>query len=235
MSPVFLSRLKSITGGREVAPCPPACESPPLWPYSLVPTTLYAVDPRRPRPPRSTRPTPSPRSSTGTSPPTGRPAASSPPSPADDARVRPPRLPRPHRPRAEGRRDARLHRRPEPRQAEGCSSRTLLTMPGHAGHIASVTRAAWLPQTLTNIQFASAGFQFENWLRIKFRDNTPADEVVRRLAHRPVHGQRPEPAVPVRAGEPERPGRFSARRVLPGQRGARPRTSARPSAGCSSA
>ena len=57
----------------------------------------------------------------------------------------------------------------------------LLTMPGYAGHFASVTRAAWLPQTLTNIQFANAGFQFENWLRIRFRDNTPADEMVRKI------------------------------------------------------
>src|SRR4029079_7999919 len=57
----------------------------------------------------------------------------------------------------------------------------LMTMPGFAGHMASVTRAAWLPQTLTNIQFAGAGFQFENWLRVRFRDNTPADEMVRRL------------------------------------------------------
>jgi hypothetical protein len=57
----------------------------------------------------------------------------------------------------------------------------LLTMPGHAGHMASVTRASWLPQTLTNVQFAGAGIQFENWLRMRFRDNTPADEVVRRL------------------------------------------------------
>lgn len=57
----------------------------------------------------------------------------------------------------------------------------LLTMPGFAGHMATVTRAAWLPQTLTNIQFAGAGFQFENWLRLKFRDNVPADELIRRL------------------------------------------------------
>jgi uncharacterized protein DUF1549/uncharacterized protein DUF1553 len=57
----------------------------------------------------------------------------------------------------------------------------LLAMPGHAGHMAAVTRAAWLPQTLTNVQFAGAGFQFENWLRMKFRDNMPADEIVRRL------------------------------------------------------
>ena len=60
--------------------------------------------------------------------------------------------------------------------------------------MASVTRAAWLPQTLTNIQFASAGFQFENWLRIKFRDNMPADEVVRRLLTVPftVNAQNPQ-------------------------------------------
>src|SRR5262245_62123101 len=41
----------------------------------------------------------------------------------------------------------------------------LLAMPGHANHFASVTRAAWLPQTLTNIQFAGFGVQFETWLR----------------------------------------------------------------------
>jgi hypothetical protein len=57
----------------------------------------------------------------------------------------------------------------------------LLGMAGHAAHMAAVTRAAWLPQTLTNVQFAGAGVQFENWLRMKFRDNMPADEMVERL------------------------------------------------------
>jgi hypothetical protein len=57
----------------------------------------------------------------------------------------------------------------------------LLTVPGHANHFASVTRAAWLPQTLTNFQFIGAGIQFEEWLRARFRENTPADELVRRL------------------------------------------------------
>jgi hypothetical protein len=57
----------------------------------------------------------------------------------------------------------------------------LLTMPGHANYFAAVTRAAWLPQTLTNIQFAQNGIQLETWLRSRFRDNTPADQVVRRL------------------------------------------------------
>jgi len=56
-----------------------------------------------------------------------------------------------------------------------------MTMPGFAGHMASVTRSAWLPQTLTNVQFAGAGFQFENWLRIRFRENAPADAMVKRL------------------------------------------------------
>ena len=70
----------------------------------------------------------------------------------------------------------------------------LMTMPGFAGYMASVTRAAWLPQTLTNIQFANAGFQFENWLRIRFRENTPADEMVRRLLTVPfqVNAQNPQ-------------------------------------------
>jgi Protein of unknown function (DUF1553)/Protein of unknown function (DUF1549) len=70
----------------------------------------------------------------------------------------------------------------------------LLTMPGHATHFASVTRAAWLPQTLTNIQFAGAGVQFETWLRGKFRENAPADEVVRRLltAKLTVNAQNPQ-------------------------------------------
>jgi hypothetical protein len=70
----------------------------------------------------------------------------------------------------------------------------LLKLPGHANHFAAVTRAAWLPQTLTNFQFTGAGFQFENWLRMKFRDNTPADEVVRRIITVPfqVNAQNPQ-------------------------------------------
>lgn len=57
----------------------------------------------------------------------------------------------------------------------------LLTMPGHANYFASVTRAQWLPQTQTNFQLAQFGGQFETWLRDRYRDNTPADELVRRL------------------------------------------------------
>ncbi len=62
----------------------------------------------------------------------------------------------------------------------------LLAMPGHANYFAAATRAAWLPQTLTNVQFFNAGTQFENWLRNRFRDNTAADEVVRRLLTIPL-------------------------------------------------
>jgi hypothetical protein len=57
----------------------------------------------------------------------------------------------------------------------------LLKMPGHANYFASVTRAQWLPQTMTNPQVSGFGFQFEQWLRARYRDNTPADEVVRRI------------------------------------------------------
>ena len=62
----------------------------------------------------------------------------------------------------------------------------LLTMPSHAGYFASVTRAAWLPQTLTNFQFIGSGIQLENWLRNKFQDNMPADEVVRKILTVPL-------------------------------------------------
>ncbi|HEY1188470.1 MAG TPA: DUF1549 domain-containing protein [Gemmata sp.] len=57
----------------------------------------------------------------------------------------------------------------------------LLALPGHANYFAAVTRAQWLPQTTTNFQLAQFGGQFENWLRDRFRENTPADQVVKRL------------------------------------------------------
>ena len=57
----------------------------------------------------------------------------------------------------------------------------LLTMPGHASHFAAVTRAQWLPQTTTNFQLAQFGTQFETWLRTQYRENTPADQVVKRI------------------------------------------------------
>ncbi len=57
----------------------------------------------------------------------------------------------------------------------------LLTMPGHANHFAAVTRAQWLPQTTTNVQLAQFGTQFETWLRTRYRENTPADQVVKRI------------------------------------------------------
>lgn len=57
----------------------------------------------------------------------------------------------------------------------------LLTMPAHATHFASVTRGLWLPQTATNFQFIQFGVQFEQWLQKQYRENTPADVVVRRI------------------------------------------------------
>ncbi len=70
----------------------------------------------------------------------------------------------------------------------------LLGMPGFAQHFAAVTRAAWLPQTVTNVQYANAGYQFENWLRQRFRENTPADVMVRRILTVPftVNAQNPQ-------------------------------------------
>jgi hypothetical protein len=57
----------------------------------------------------------------------------------------------------------------------------LLGLPSHAAHFAAVTRTAWLPQSVTNQQFAFFGQQLEVFLRNRYRDNTPADDVVRRL------------------------------------------------------
>ncbi|HEY3788622.1 MAG TPA: DUF1553 domain-containing protein [Urbifossiella sp.] len=57
----------------------------------------------------------------------------------------------------------------------------LLLMPSHAAHFAQATRVAWLPQSVTNQQFGFFGQQLEVFLRNRYRDNTPADETVRKL------------------------------------------------------
>lgn len=57
----------------------------------------------------------------------------------------------------------------------------LLNMPAHARHFASGTRNEWLPQTQTDIRFIFLGTSVELWLRERYRQNTPASEVVRRL------------------------------------------------------
>jgi len=57
----------------------------------------------------------------------------------------------------------------------------LLTLPSHAAHFAAVTRQAWLPQSVTNQQFAFFGVQLEVFLKNRYRDNTAADVTVRRL------------------------------------------------------
>ena len=62
----------------------------------------------------------------------------------------------------------------------------LLTLPSHAAHFASVTRVAWLPQSVTNQQFSFFGSQLEVFLRNRYRDNTPADETVRKLMTAPL-------------------------------------------------
>lgn len=62
----------------------------------------------------------------------------------------------------------------------------LLTTPSHANHFATVTRTAWLPQTSTDPFLAGAGIQFENWLQAKYRENAPADAMVRKLLTVPV-------------------------------------------------
>jgi hypothetical protein len=57
----------------------------------------------------------------------------------------------------------------------------LFTLPSHAGHFAASTRTMWLPQSVTNQQFAFFGSQLETFLANRFKENTPADAVVRRV------------------------------------------------------
>lgn len=57
----------------------------------------------------------------------------------------------------------------------------LLAVPSHFNSFAATTRQAWLPQTASNIQLVQFGVQVENWLRLRYRENTPADDVVRRI------------------------------------------------------
>jgi hypothetical protein len=64
----------------------------------------------------------------------------------------------------------------------------LFTLPSHASHMAAVTRAAWMPQTITNQQFAFFGQQFETFLRRRFEENTPANFTVSKLLITPLMG-----------------------------------------------
>jgi hypothetical protein len=74
---------------------------------------------------------------------------------------------------------------PAPDKRAALVERLLLT-PSHASYFASVTRTAWLPQTLTNIQFFGSGIQFEDWLKQGYRKNTPADVIARRVLTAPL-------------------------------------------------
>ena len=56
----------------------------------------------------------------------------------------------------------------------------LLQKPSYAVHMASVLRAAWLPETLTDVNVQFLGIQYENWLRKQLLVNTPIDKIVKR-------------------------------------------------------
>ena len=56
----------------------------------------------------------------------------------------------------------------------------LLQKPSYAVHMASVLRAAWLPETLTDIFAQYPGMQYEDWLRRQLLVNAPIDKIVRR-------------------------------------------------------
>jgi hypothetical protein len=81
----------------------------------------------------------------------------------------------------------------------------LLKMPGHANYFAAVTRAQWLPQTATNFQLAQFGGQFEAWLRTQYRENTPADQVVKRILTVKVAVNNQNPGFRFVQGDPSDP------------------------------
>ena len=56
----------------------------------------------------------------------------------------------------------------------------LLQKPSYAVHMASVLRAAWLPETLTDVFGQYPGMQYEDWLRKQLLANTPIDTIVKR-------------------------------------------------------
>lgn len=63
----------------------------------------------------------------------------------------------------------------------------LLASPAYAEHFSQLTREEWLPGTLADNQLRFRAFQVENWLRDRFDENTPYDEVVRRLLLAPLN------------------------------------------------
>ncbi len=56
----------------------------------------------------------------------------------------------------------------------------LLKKPGHATQMARVLRAAWMPETLTDINIQFLGLQYETWLRKQLIAKTPLDKIVRK-------------------------------------------------------
>ena len=73
----------------------------------------------------------------------------------------------------------------DPRKREKVVEK-LLSMAGHAQHFANTTRMEWMPQTGIDPGNFFAGQTVERWLQERFKLNTPADEVVRRLLTAPV-------------------------------------------------
>ncbi len=62
----------------------------------------------------------------------------------------------------------------------------LLLKPSYATHLASVVRAAWLPETLADINVQFFGVQYEDWLRRQIAANVPLDQIVRKTLTAPL-------------------------------------------------
>ncbi|MBN9120466.1 MAG: DUF1553 domain-containing protein [Planctomycetes bacterium] len=79
----------------------------------------------------------------------------------------------------------------------------LLDAPRYATHLAAVWRAALLPEAASDAQARVFQPGFEAWLRLKFRANTPHDELVRELLAAPISADPKAPEAVLR--DPARP------------------------------
>lgn len=57
----------------------------------------------------------------------------------------------------------------------------LLDNPGYVNHFTNVYRHLFLPEASTNFEVAYFQIGFDNWLRKKFRENTPYDKIAREM------------------------------------------------------
>ena len=74
----------------------------------------------------------------------------------------------------------------------------LLNRPAFLRHYSNILRREWVPQTFEqsqNFELLNAGFQFEGWVKQKFKANQGMDQMVREMLTAPTQFARNRPAV----------------------------------------